>query len=101
VLPNSIRTVRKDHKGKTVLYVLQDEVPQSFKEDPKVRGYYRPSLNPWTVVSSVFVTFVIFPYCDLRSKSGKSLGSRLLTFSGGATSLWLMAASDEKAAVLK
>jgi hypothetical protein len=64
VLPNSIRTIRKDHKGKTVLYVLQDEAPQSFTEDPKVREYYRPSPNPWTVVSSVFV---IFPYCDLRS----------------------------------
>jgi len=50
----------------TVLYVLQDEARQSCTEDAKLRGYYSPALDPWTVISSVFVTFVIFPYCANR-----------------------------------
>jgi hypothetical protein len=47
----------------TALYVLQDEARQSYTEDLKVGGHYRPLLNPQTVIFSVFV---IFKYCANR-----------------------------------
>jgi hypothetical protein len=61
----------------TALYVLRDEARQSYTQDLKVRWYYRPPPNPWIVISSVFVTFVIFPYCDFETSERGELRSRL------------------------
>ena len=41
----AVRKDHKDHKGNPVVR-LQDEARQSYTEDLKVRGHYRPRLNP-------------------------------------------------------
>jgi hypothetical protein len=58
--------------------VLASRIRKSRTEDPEVRGYYRPPLNLWTVISSVFVTFVIFPHCAKTNWVTRSLDATLV-----------------------
>ena len=70
LLPNSIRTVRKDHKdhNATVSYGLEDEFVRVLQKIRKFLVMIVLLSICRTVISSVFVAFVIFPYCDLRAK---------------------------------
>ena len=63
--------------------MLAARIRKSRTEDPEVRGYYRPPLNLWTVISSVFV---IFPYCAKSNWVTRSLDATLVRIPKGVGS---------------
>jgi hypothetical protein len=65
VIDNKLRTIRKDHKGNRVVRSSGRSSSEFYRRSEST-WHYRPPLNPWTVISSVFVTFVIFKYCANR-----------------------------------
>jgi len=79
LLPNSIRTVRKDHKGyKDRGYFTEGN--EGFVG--RIRLRIREPFVSLCKNSSVFAPFVIFSYCDLRflRPRGAASGSRALQY---------------------
>ena len=64
-------TIRKDHKGHKDRRILTEANEENEGLSNPKPNPGRPPFVALCKISSVFVAFVIFPYCDLGFRSGK------------------------------